>query len=89
MGMNETKSSFLHVISIAKKLYCIYFSFSAEGTPFYVDTAGIVYMLNRNFGNTWIQVANTKKHVSIRAFYGVGFLWKYSVYLRLKTSFPF
>ena len=41
----------------------ILFRFSAEGTPFYVDSKGIVYMLNRNFGNTWLQVANTRKHV--------------------------
>ena len=49
------------------KLPCngILFRFSAEGTPFYVDSKGIVYMLNRNFGNTWLQVANTRKHVRI------------------------
>ena len=35
-----------------------YFSdFLQKETPFYVDSKGIVFMLNRNFGNTWLQVA--------------------------------
>ena len=38
--------------------------FSAEGTPFSVDSQGIVRMLNRGFGNTWVQVANMRKNVS-------------------------
>ena len=38
--------------------------FSAEGTPFTVDTAGIVRMLNRKFGNNWVEAANLKSHVS-------------------------
>lgn len=36
--------------------------FSAEGTPFYMDSVGIVRMLSRNTGKTWVQVANTKSH---------------------------
>ena len=38
--------------------------FSAEGTPFSVDSTGVVRMLNRSFGNTWVQVANMRKNVS-------------------------
>ncbi len=28
-----------------------------------MDDTGVVCMMNRGFGNTWTQVANTKKHV--------------------------
>ncbi|RLV98271.1 hypothetical protein DV515_00010917 [Chloebia gouldiae] len=33
-----------------------------RGTPCYVDSEGIVRMLNRGFGNTWIPVCNTREH---------------------------
>ncbi|XP_048732901.2 WD repeat and HMG-box DNA-binding protein 1-like [Ostrea edulis] len=36
--------------------------FSAEGTPFYMDSRGIVRMCNRKFGMSWVQVADTKSH---------------------------
>uniref|UniRef100_A0A8C0U6E2 WD repeat and HMG-box DNA-binding protein 1 n=1 Tax=Cyanistes caeruleus TaxID=156563 RepID=A0A8C0U6E2_CYACU len=32
------------------------------GTPCYVDSEGIVQMLNRGLGNTWIPVCNTREH---------------------------
>lgn len=41
-----------------------FYRFSAEGTPFYMDSSGIVRMCNRRFGMSWVQVANTKSHVS-------------------------
>ena len=40
------------------------FRFSVEGTPFYMDSQGIIRMLNRGAAKTWVQVANTKTHVS-------------------------
>ena len=39
--------------------------FSAEGTPFSVDSLGVVRMLNRAFCHSWTQVANTKTQVII------------------------
>ncbi|KAI1237476.1 hypothetical protein IHE44_0013550 [Lamprotornis superbus] len=33
-----------------------------RGTPCYVDSEGIVRMLNRGLGNTWIPVCNTREH---------------------------
>ncbi|XP_064600556.1 WD repeat and HMG-box DNA-binding protein 1-like [Liolophura sinensis] len=36
--------------------------FSAEGTPGLVDSSGVVRLLNRSLGNTWIQVCNTNHH---------------------------
>jgi len=39
--------------------------FSGEGTPFYMDSNGILRMLNNQAGKTWTQIADTKTHVSI------------------------
>ncbi|TKC49874.1 hypothetical protein EI555_007589, partial [Monodon monoceros] len=33
-----------------------------HGTPFYVDSEGIVRMLNRGLGHTWTPVCNTREH---------------------------
>uniref|UniRef100_A0A8C9Z0N8 WD repeat and HMG-box DNA-binding protein 1 n=1 Tax=Sander lucioperca TaxID=283035 RepID=A0A8C9Z0N8_SANLU len=35
--------------------------FTAEGTPCYVDSVGVVRMLNRSLGNTWTPVCNTRE----------------------------
>ncbi|KAF2974133.1 hypothetical protein EK904_004818 [Melospiza melodia maxima] len=35
---------------------------SQTGTPCYVDSEGIVRMLNRGLGNTWVPVCNTRDH---------------------------
>lgn len=35
--------------------------FTAEGTPVYVDSEGVVRMLNRSLGNTWTPVCDTKE----------------------------
>lgn len=32
------------------------------GTPCYVDSEGIVRMLNRGLGHTWTPVCNTREH---------------------------
>lgn len=32
-----------------------------SGTPCYVDTDGVVRMLNRSLGNTWTPVCNTRE----------------------------
>ncbi|KAM6336096.1 WD repeat and HMG-box DNA-binding protein 1 [Podargus strigoides] len=49
-------------LSLTKKSYLVWVGFSAEGTPCYVDSEGIVRMLNRGLGNTWIPVCNTREH---------------------------
>ncbi|PVD25434.1 hypothetical protein C0Q70_13090 [Pomacea canaliculata] len=36
--------------------------FSMEGTPFYMDSQGVVRMMNTALGYTWSQVADTKDH---------------------------
>ncbi|NXY45841.1 WDHD1 protein, partial [Ceuthmochares aereus] len=49
-------------LPLTKKSYLTWVGFSAEGTPCYVDSEGIVRMLNRGLGNTWIPVCNTREH---------------------------
>ncbi|XP_052767188.1 WD repeat and HMG-box DNA-binding protein 1-like [Mya arenaria] len=36
--------------------------FSAEGTPFYMDSEGILRMLNRQAAKSWTQIANMRSH---------------------------
>lgn len=49
-------------LPLSPKSTLAWMGFSAEGTPFHMDSLGIVRMFNRNFGPNWIQVANTKSH---------------------------
>ncbi|KFR14644.1 WD repeat and HMG-box DNA-binding protein 1 [Opisthocomus hoazin] len=49
-------------LSLTKRSYLVWVGFSAEGTPCYVDSEGIVRMLNRGLGNTWIPVCNMREH---------------------------
>nr|XP_060609407.1 WD repeat and HMG-box DNA-binding protein 1 isoform X2 [Anolis sagrei ordinatus] len=49
-------------LPLSKKSYATWLGFSAEGTPCYVDSEGIVRMLNRGLGNTWTPVCNTREH---------------------------
>ncbi|NXW43296.1 WDHD1 protein, partial [Nyctiprogne leucopyga] len=62
--LGKKKKQILHgdPLSLTKKSYLVWVGFSAEGTPCYVDSEGIVRMLNRGFGNTWIPVCNTREH---------------------------
>ncbi|NXF44715.1 WDHD1 protein, partial [Oceanites oceanicus] len=64
MELGKNKKQILHgdPLSLTKKSYLIWVGFSAEGTPCYVDSEGIVRMLNRGLGNTWIPVCNTREH---------------------------
>ncbi|KAJ8309582.1 hypothetical protein KUTeg_014456 [Tegillarca granosa] len=62
--VDGSKRSVLNMDSLplSRKSSLSWLGFSAEGTPFYMDSAGVVRMLNRKFGNNWVQVANTKSH---------------------------
>ncbi|XP_065539676.1 WD repeat and HMG-box DNA-binding protein 1 isoform X2 [Lathamus discolor] len=64
MELGKKKKQILHgdPLSLTKKSYLIWVGFSAEGTPCYVDSEGIVRILNRGLGNTWIPVCNTREH---------------------------
>ncbi|KAM9381306.1 WD repeat and HMG-box DNA-binding protein 1 [Phaethornis superciliosus] len=64
MELGKKKKQILHgdPLSLTKKSYLVWVGFSAEGTPCYVDSEGIVRLLNRGVGNTWIPVCNTREH---------------------------
>ncbi|KAM6201119.1 WD repeat and HMG-box DNA-binding protein 1 [Rhynchocyon petersi] len=49
-------------LPLSKKSYLTWVGFSAEGTPCYVDSEGIVRMLNRALGNVWTPVCDTREH---------------------------
>lgn len=44
-------------------LNCLY----QTGTPCYVDSEGLVRMLNRGLGNTWIPVCNMREHCKAKS----------------------
>ncbi|NXK02476.1 WDHD1 protein, partial [Herpetotheres cachinnans] len=69
MELGKKKEQVLHgdPLSLTKKSYLTWVGFSAEGTPCYVDSEGIVRMLNRGVGNTWIPVCNTREHCKGRS----------------------
>ncbi|XP_005437964.2 WD repeat and HMG-box DNA-binding protein 1 [Falco biarmicus] len=69
MELGKKKEQILHgdPLSLTKKSYLTWVGFSAEGTPCYVDSEGIVRMLNRGVGNTWIPVCNTREHCKGRS----------------------
>ncbi|XP_029453292.1 WD repeat and HMG-box DNA-binding protein 1 [Rhinatrema bivittatum] len=49
-------------LPLTRKSYLTWVGFSAEGTPCYMDSEGIVRMLNRALCNTWTPVCNTREH---------------------------
>ncbi|XP_076978695.1 WD repeat and HMG-box DNA-binding protein 1 isoform X2 [Tamandua tetradactyla] len=64
LELGKKKKQILHgnPLPLTRKSYLTWVGFSAEGTPCYVDSEGIVRMLNRALGNTWTPVCNTREH---------------------------
>ncbi|XP_004681910.1 PREDICTED: WD repeat and HMG-box DNA-binding protein 1 [Condylura cristata] len=62
--LGKKKKQILHgdPLPLSRKSYLVWVGFSAEGTPCYVDSEGIVRMLNRGLGNTWTPICNTREH---------------------------
>ncbi|CAM4691951.1 WD repeat and HMG-box DNA-binding protein 1 [Lepidochelys kempii] len=62
--IGKKKRQVLHgdPLPLTRKSYLTWVGFSAEGTPCYVDSEGIVKMLNRGLGNTWIPVCDTREY---------------------------
>ncbi|KAK2919879.1 WD repeat and HMG-box DNA-binding protein 1 [Channa argus] len=48
-------------LPLSLKSYLSWLGFTAEGTPCYVDSDGVVRILNRSLGNTWTPVCNTRE----------------------------
>ncbi|XP_072424863.1 WD repeat and HMG-box DNA-binding protein 1 isoform X1 [Chiloscyllium punctatum] len=49
-------------LPLTRKSYLMWQGFSAEGTPVFADSEGIIQMLNRSLGSTWIPILNTRDH---------------------------
>ncbi|KAM5130000.1 WD repeat and HMG-box DNA-binding protein 1 [Mantella aurantiaca] len=49
-------------LPLSRKSYLSWLGFSAEGSPCYVDSEGVVRLLNRGLGDTWTPVCNTREH---------------------------
>uniref|UniRef100_A0A672H3Z0 WD repeat and HMG-box DNA-binding protein 1 n=1 Tax=Salarias fasciatus TaxID=181472 RepID=A0A672H3Z0_SALFA len=47
-------------LPLSRRSHLSWLGFTAEGTPCYVDSDGVVRMLNRSLGNTWTPVCNTR-----------------------------
>uniref|UniRef100_A0A2K6LQ11 WD repeat and HMG-box DNA-binding protein 1 n=1 Tax=Rhinopithecus bieti TaxID=61621 RepID=A0A2K6LQ11_RHIBE len=64
LELGKKKRQIVHgdPLPLTRKSYLAWIGFSAEGTPCYVDSEGIVRMLNRGLGNTWTPVCNTREH---------------------------
>lgn len=64
LELGKRKKQILHgdPLPLTRKSYLAWIGFSAEGTPCYVDSEGIVRMLNRGLGNTWTPICNTREH---------------------------
>ncbi|XP_074854742.1 WD repeat and HMG-box DNA-binding protein 1 [Carettochelys insculpta] len=64
MELGKKKRQVLHgdPLPLTRKSYLMWVGFSAEGTPCYMDSEGIVKMLNRGLGNTWIPVCDTRAY---------------------------
>uniref|UniRef100_A0A9L0JJ64 WD repeat and HMG-box DNA-binding protein 1 n=1 Tax=Equus asinus TaxID=9793 RepID=A0A9L0JJ64_EQUAS len=62
LGKEKKQILYGDPLPLTRKSYLVWVGFSAEGTPCYVDSEGIVRMLNRGFGNTWTPVCNTREH---------------------------
>ncbi|KAI0215234.1 WD repeat and HMG-box DNA-binding protein 1 [Lamellibrachia satsuma] len=62
LQISSRKKAIIHggQLPISPKSTLTWLGFSAEGTPFSVDSLGVVRMLNRAFCHSWVQVANTK-----------------------------
>ncbi|XP_068434848.1 WD repeat and HMG-box DNA-binding protein 1 [Clinocottus analis] len=48
-------------LPLSHRSHLSWLGFTAEGTPCYVDSDGVVRMLNRSLGNTWTPVCNTRE----------------------------
>ncbi|XP_053331539.1 WD repeat and HMG-box DNA-binding protein 1 [Spea bombifrons] len=64
LEVGKKKRQVLHgdPLPLSRKSCLSWLGFTAEGTPCYVDSEGVVRLLNRGLGNTWVPVCNTREH---------------------------
>ncbi|XP_042346867.1 WD repeat and HMG-box DNA-binding protein 1 isoform X2 [Plectropomus leopardus] len=63
LQLGQKKRQLIHgePLPLSHKSHLSWLGFTAEGTPCYVDSDGVVRMLNRSLGNTWSPVCNTRE----------------------------
>ncbi|XP_053451283.1 WD repeat and HMG-box DNA-binding protein 1 isoform X2 [Nycticebus coucang] len=64
LELGRKKRQVLHgdPLPLSRRSYLAWVGFSAEGTPCYVDSEGMVRMLNRGLGDNWTPICNTREH---------------------------
>ncbi|OCT68358.1 hypothetical protein XELAEV_18039657mg [Xenopus laevis] len=64
LELGKKKKQVLHgdPLPLSRKSYLSWLGFTAEGSPCYVDSEGIVRLLNRSLGDTWVPICNTREH---------------------------
>ncbi|XP_068110818.1 WD repeat and HMG-box DNA-binding protein 1 [Hyperolius riggenbachi] len=64
LELSKKKRQILHgdPLPLTRRSYLAWLGFSAEGSPCYVDSEGVVRLLNRGLGHTWTPVCNTREH---------------------------
>lgn len=62
LGKRQRQVMHGNPLPLSKKSLLSWLGFSAEGSPCYVDSEGVVRLLNRSFGYTWTPVCNTREH---------------------------
>ncbi|XP_034471215.1 WD repeat and HMG-box DNA-binding protein 1 isoform X1 [Hippoglossus hippoglossus] len=54
-------------LPLSLRSHLTWLGFTAEGTPCYVDSDGVVRLLNRSLGNTWTPVCHTRETCKSRS----------------------
>ncbi|KAM9294381.1 WD repeat and HMG-box DNA-binding protein 1 [Gastrophryne carolinensis] len=69
LELGKKKRQVLHgdPLPLSRKSYLSWLGFSAEGSPCFVDSEGVVRLLNRGLGDTWTPVCNTKEHCKVKS----------------------
>ncbi|XP_061100931.1 WD repeat and HMG-box DNA-binding protein 1 [Conger conger] len=64
LNLGQRRRQVIHgePLPLSRKSHLSWMGFSAEGTPCFVDSEGVVRLLNRSLGNTWTPVCNTREH---------------------------
>ncbi|XP_066464100.1 WD repeat and HMG-box DNA-binding protein 1 isoform X2 [Eleutherodactylus coqui] len=64
LEIGKRKRQVLHgdPLPMSRKCFLSWLGFSAEGSPCYVDSEGVVRLLNRSLGYTWTPVCLTREH---------------------------
>ncbi|XP_062302789.1 WD repeat and HMG-box DNA-binding protein 1 isoform X2 [Osmerus eperlanus] len=60
LGLRKRRVIHGEPLPLSRRSHLSWLGFTAEGTPCYTDSEGVVRLLNRSLGNTWVPVCNTR-----------------------------